>query len=331
MWYVSFMKNSLERATRNNNSRIEQTNPAIIKVQGRAREKLMGIKIIAEIGINHNGDLETARKLIQAAHDAGADAVKFQKRTVDIVYTQDVLDAPRESPWGTTQRAQKEGLEFGLDEYRKIDAYCKEIGIDWFASAWDLEAQEFLRQFECKFNKIASAMLTHMPLLEAVAAEGKHTYISTGMSKMEEIENAVEVFRNRACPFELMHCNSTYPMPDEEANLRMIETLRDHFKCSVGYSGHETGLVVSVAAAALGATSIERHLTLDRAMYGSDQAASVEVVGFVRLVDYLRAVEVAMGNNVKKLTESELSARRKLAPWSMDEFIDHPNNPANPM
>ena len=290
----------------------------------------MTITIIAEVGINHNGDIETAKKLIDAAHEAGADAVKFQKRTVDIVYTRDVLDALRESPWGTTQRAQKEGLEFGLAEYREIDAYCRDLGIAWFASAWDVNAQEFLRQFDCKYNKIASAMLTHIPLLEAVAAEGKHTFISTGMSTMEEIERAVDLFRRRECPFELMHCNSTYPMPEDEANLTMIEILRSRFVCPVGYSGHETGLAVSVVAAAWGATSIERHLTLDRAMYGSDQAASVEVGGFGKLVQYLRVVDKAQGDGIKHMTENELSARQKLAPWSLDATIDHPNNPHKP-
>jgi len=270
--------------------------------------------IIAEIGINHNGDLNIAKKLIDGAADAGADAVKFQKRTIDLVYAKEFLDAPRESPWGTTQRDQKQGLEFGRAEYDQIDAYCKQKHIAWFASAWDVEAQTFLRNYGLPYNKVASAMLTHCELLKAIAGEGKHTFISTGMHTLDEIGGAVEIFRAAACPFELMHCNSSYPMPDDEANLNAIATLRQHFNCPVGYSGHEVGLTVSVAAAALGATSIERHITLDRAMYGSDQAASVEIGGFKRLVRMIRTVEAAMGDGKKTITEKEQTIRRKLAP-----------------
>lgn len=240
--------------------------------------------IIAEIGINHNGDIGIAKKLIDWAALCECDAVKFQKRTVDMVYTKEYLDSYRESPWGTTQREQKEGLEFGKEEYDIIDSYCKEKGIEWFASAWDMEAQKFLRQYDLKYNKIASAMLVQEEFLEMVAKEGKHTFISTGMSTYEEIDRAVEIFRENNCPFELMHCNSTYPMKNEDANLRMINTLRTRYGCDVGYSGHEVGRVVSQTAVALGATSIERHITLDRAMYGSDQAASLEAEDFLKLV-----------------------------------------------
>lgn len=274
----------------------------------------MTVFIIAELGINHNGDPDIAKKLIDGAAGCGCNAVKLQKRTIDKVYTREMLDSPRESPWGTTQREQKEGLEFGLDEYQEIDRYCREKGVPWFASAWDLESQAFLRSFDRQFNKIASAQLTNIALLEMVAEEKKHTFISTGMSTLEEIDRAVDIFRNAGCAFELMHCNSTYPMPPEDANLKMIGTLRERYNCKVGYSGHETGLVVSVAAVALGATSIERHITLDRAMYGSDQAASVELVGLRRLVTMIRAVEVSLGDGVKRLTESEKSVRAKLAP-----------------
>ncbi len=274
----------------------------------------MTVFIIAELGINHNGDPDIAKKLIDGAAGCGCNAVKFQKRTIDKVYTREMLDSPRESPWGTTQREQKEGLEFGLDEYQEIDRYCREKGVPWFASAWDLESQAFLRSFDRQFNKIASAQLTNIALLEMVAEEKKHTFISTGMSTLEEIDRAVDIFRNAGCAFELMHCNSTYPMPPEDANLKMIGTLGERYNCKVGYSGHETGLVVSVAAVALGATSIERHITLDRAMYGSDQAASVELVGLRRLVNMIRAVEVSLGDGVKRLTESEKSVRAKLAP-----------------
>ena len=270
------------------------------------------IFIIAEIGINHNGDLEIAKKLIDGAKEAGADAVKFQKRTIDIVYTKEYLDGTRESPWGTTQREQKQGLEFGKEEFDAIDAYCKEKDIAWLASSWDLESQKFIQQYTLKYNKIASAMLTHTDLLKMVADEGRHTFISTGMSTLDEIEAAVNIFRDKNCPFELMHCTSTYPMPYAHANLRCIETFREKFGCDVGYSGHEVGLPTTVAAVALGATSIERHITLDRAMYGSDQAASVEVGGFERLVDYIRTVEVALGDGVKKMMPGEEDVKKKL-------------------
>lgn len=274
----------------------------------------MGIFIIAEIGINHNGDLDITKKLIDGAVKSGADAVKFQKRTIDKVYTKEFLDSPRESPWGKTQRAQKEGLEFGRKEYETIDAYCKDKGIAWFASAWDQTAQDFLHGFDLKYDKVASAMLTNMPLLEKIAGKGRHTFISTGMHTMDEIRKAVDVFRKAKCSYELMHCNSTYPMADEDANLRVMETLRKEFGCPVGWSGHEVGLTVSVAAAALGASSIERHITLDRAMYGSDQAASVEIGGFERLVRMIRTVEKALGSPDKVITEKEQVIRKKLAP-----------------
>ena len=272
----------------------------------------MSIFITAEIGINHNGDLDIAKQLIDGAIFTGCDAVKFQKRTVEKVYSKEELDKPRESPWGTTNREQKFGLEFGKKEYDEIDKYCREKGIYWFASAWDMDSQKFLRQYDLKYNKIASAMLTHKGLLNMVAEEKKYTFISTGMSVMEEIETAVDIFKKSDCPFELMHCNSTYPMKEEDANLNVIPALRQKFKCNVGYSGHEYGLIVACAAAALGATSIERHITLDGSMYGSDQAASVEVMGFHRLVRYIRAIEKAMGDGVKRVTEDEAKIRAKL-------------------
>jgi N-acetylneuraminate synthase len=264
--------------------------------------------VIAEVGINHNGDLMLAKKLIDAAMDAGADAVKFQKRNIDIAYDKATLESPRESPWGTSQREQKQGLEFGQEEFAAIDAYARGKGITWFASAWDRDSVEFLKQFNCPYNKIASPMLTHIPVLKAVAAQGKHTFISTGMSTLEEIAGAVAEFREADCPFELMHCDSRYPMPDGEANLMVMQTLHERFSCNVGYSGHETGIAVSVAAVAMGATSLERHITTDRAMYGSDQSASVETGGFSRLMEYVRLVEQAMGSGV-------------------DASSHHPNNP----
>ncbi|MDP2923780.1 MAG: N-acetylneuraminate synthase family protein [Candidatus Omnitrophota bacterium] len=268
--------------------------------------------IIAEIGINHNGDIGIAKKLIDGAVFAGADAVKFQKRTVEKVYLKEELDKPRESPWGTTTREQKYGLEFEEEEYDEINRYCKEKGINWFASAWDIDSQYFLRKYMLKFNKIASAMLTNREFLEEVAQEKKYTFISTGMSTIDEIAKVKAIFQKNNCPFELMHCNSRYPMPDEEANLKLIPELRKIFNCKVGYSGHEVGLITTCAAVALGATSVERHITLDRAMYGSDQAASVEIMGFYKLVKYIRNIEKAMGDGVKRVTPRELIIKEKL-------------------
>lgn len=272
----------------------------------------MSIFIIAEIGINHNGDLDIAKKLIDVAVLAGADAVKFQKRTIDLVYTAAELDKPRESPWGTTNRQQKNGLEFGKAEYDQIDAYCKAKNIAWSASSWDVESQKFLRQYDLKFNKVASAMLTRTDLLNLVAEEGRYTYISTGMSSWEEIDAAVALFRAKNCPFELMHTVSTYPMNDEDANLLMIPALRERYGVKVGYSGHEVGLAVSYGAAALGATSLERHITLSRAMYGSDQAASVEPSGFLQLCGAVRKIQAALGTGERNLSEAEIAVRKKL-------------------
>jgi len=265
----------------------------------------MSIKIVAEIGINHNGDMGICKKLIDVAVDSGADCVKFQKRDINQVYTQEFLNSPRESQWGTTQREQKLGLEFSADEYQEIEDYCKEKGIEWFASAWDINSQKFLRQFNSKYNKVASAMIVHTELLKEIASEGKHTFISTGMTTYDDIKTAVDIFRKADCSFELMHTVSTYPMKDEDANLNMIKTLREKFDCDVGYSGHEVGLAISYAAAALNITSLERHITLDRSMYGSDQSASVEPSGFRQLVGAIRKIGVALGDGIKKTIEAE--------------------------
>ncbi|MFP5223887.1 MAG: N-acetylneuraminate synthase family protein [Acidobacteriota bacterium] len=272
----------------------------------------MSIFIIAEIGINHNGNLQIAKDLIKVAKNAGCDAVKFQKRTIDRVYSREYLDAPRESPWGTTQRQQKEGLEFGLEDYTAIDEYCRSLDIEWFASAWDLESLDFLGRFDQRRNKVASAMITDKRFLEAVAAQGKHTFISTGMCTVECIDDAVDIFRKAGCPFELMHTVSTYPMEDEDANLNRIVSLRQRYSCDVGYSGHETGLAVSYAAAALGITSLERHITLNRAMYGSDQAASLEPAGLSMLVGAVRKIEKAMGDGSLEMHEKERTMALKL-------------------
>ncbi|MDV7340798.1 N-acetylneuraminate synthase family protein [Terasakiella sp. A23] len=273
----------------------------------------MSLYLIAEIGINHNGDMKIAKELISAAAEAGFDAVKFQKRTIEEVYTQEFLDSPRESPWGTTQGEQKRGLEFGKEEYLEIAAYCKELGIDWSASAWDVPAQQFLQQFDLPFNKVASAMLGHKKLLKEIISEGRKTFISTGMATMEEIDEVVEMFKKGNCPFELMHCNSTYPMKVEDANVNCIPMLRDRYGCDVGYSGHETSLIaVCLPAVVLGASCIERHITLDRAMYGSDQAASVEVHALKKFVATLREVPHIMGSGEKKISEAEEAVRKKL-------------------
>ncbi len=272
----------------------------------------MAVFIVAEIGINHNGDLRLAKRLIDMAVVAGCDAVKFQKRTVDKVYTKEYLDSPRHSPWGDTQRAQKEGLEFGKAEYDEIDHYCKEKRIEWYASAWDIDSQKFLQQYDCKYNKVASAMLTNLELLEEMARERKYTFIATGMSTLEEIDHAVNIFEKHECPYELMHCNSTYPMPPEDANLKLIRALADIYKCKVGYSGHEVGTLVSTCAVAVGATSIERHITLDRNMYGSDQKASIEPYELCRLVKDIRETEKIMGTGKKILTVAEEEVKKKL-------------------
>ena len=272
----------------------------------------MSIFFIAEIGINHNGDMSVCKNLIDVAVSSGCDAIKFQKRDIDKVYTQEFLSSPRTSPWGETQREQKSGLEFGADQYMEIDLYCKEKNIEWFASAWDLNSQKFLQQFDCKYNKIASAMIVHEGLLKMVAKEGRHTFISTGMTSYNDIQKAVDIFNTENCSFDLMHTVSTYPMKSEHANLKMIKTLREKYQCNVGYSGHEAGLAISYAAAALGITSLERHITLDRSMYGSDQSASIEPLGLKQLVGAVRKIEEAMGDGVKRIIEEEILVAKNL-------------------
>ena len=268
--------------------------------------------MVAEIGINHNGDMKICKQLIDVAVDSGCNAVKFQKRDISQVYTQDFLNSPRESSWGTTQREQKMGLEFSEDQYGEIDNYCKSKGIEWFASAWDLNSQKFLQKFDCKYNKIASAMTVYPELLKMVANEGKHTFISTGMCTYDDIQKAVDIFRDAECSFELMHTVSTYPMNIKDANLNVINTLREKYRCNVGYSGHEVGLTVSYAATAIGITSLERHITLDRTMYGSDQSASVEPYGFKILVNKVREIETAMGDGIKRILEQEVPIANNL-------------------
>ena len=274
----------------------------------------MGIFVISEIGINHNGDIELAKQMIQESKDCGADAVKFQKRDIDLVYDKKLLDEYRESPWGKTQRAQKQGLEFKKKDYIEIDNFCKKIGINWFASAWDINSLKFLDQFDLKYHKIASAMIVDKDLLKEVAKRKKHTFISTGMSNIDDIDAAVKIFKENNCPFELMHCISKYPFDDKLANLNLISELRKKFNCNVGYSGHERGgLAISYAAAALGITSLERHFTLNRTMYGSDQAASIEPKTFKELIGGVRKIEQAMkGDKIKKILKEEIPVAKKL-------------------
>jgi N-acetylneuraminate synthase len=267
----------------------------------------------AEIGINHNGDLEIAKKLIDVAVESGCDAVKFQKRTVEKVYSKEVLDMPRESPWGKTTREQKLGLEFGKDDYDVIDKYCKEKNIEWYASSWDIDSQLFLQNYDLKHNKVASAMLTNHKLLEVIAKERKYTFISTGMSTMDEIRDAIRIFKKHDCSYSLLHSNSSYPMEEEEASLNCITTLQKEFKCDVGYSGHEAaGYLICVCAVVLGATSIERHITLGRSMYGSDQAASLEPIGLKRVVRDVRRIENVLGDGEKRVWPSEIPVMKKL-------------------
>tara|TARA_B100001287_G_C22644106_1_gene511717 strand:+ start:653 stop:1513 length:861 start_codon:yes stop_codon:yes gene_type:complete len=271
--------------------------------------------VIAEIGINHNGDINLAKELILTAKKNDADAVKFQKRSIDVVYEPSFLDSHRDSPWGTTQREQKEGLEFQEDEYFEIDTFCKDVGIDWFASAWDEESQKFLRQFKLKYNKVASAMTTNFEFLQIVAKEKLPTFVSTGMCTMDEIETAVNIFNDNDCPIVLMHTCSEYPAVNENLNLKMLLTLRETFNTNVGYSGHETSVIPSVFSVALGAVAVERHLTLDRAMYGSDQAASLEPRGFKSMVEKIREFNEVYGDGVKKITDQEYEIAKKLRYW----------------
>lgn len=261
----------------------------------------MKIIIIAEIGINHNGDLNLAKKMINSAKTCGADLVKFQKRDINLVYTKTFLNEKRDSPWGNTQFDQKNGLEFGEEEYDEIDSYCRKINIGWFASAWDQNSLKFLDKYDFKYHKIASAMIVDKKFLEEVAKRKKHTFISTGMSNDKDIDSAVDIFRKNDCSFELMHCVSAYPFDAKYSNLQLINIMKKKYDCNVGYSGHEkSGLAISYAAAAQGISSLERHFTIDRTLYGSDQAASITIEGFSRLVGGIRLIEEAFSNRSNK-------------------------------
>jgi N-acetylneuraminate synthase len=281
-----------------------------IKIAGQVIGSSHPCYVVAEIGINHNGDLSLAKKLIDVAAAAGCNAVKFQKRTVDVVYTKAELERPRDSPFGTTNGELKRGLEFGAIQYGEIDAYCNSKGMVWFASPWDEASVDFLERFNVPCHKIASASLTDDNLLRHIRATRKPIILSTGMSTMEQIDHAVDVLgRNDLL---ILHATSTYPANYEELNLKVIPVLAKRFGLPVGYSGHETGIASSVAAVALGAVMIERHLTLDRAMWGSDQAASLEPSGMTRLMRDIRLVETSFGDGQKRLLERERPIMEKL-------------------
>jgi N-acetylneuraminate synthase len=266
--------------------------------------------VVAEIGINHNGDLDLAKRLISVAHVAGCDAVKFQKRTVDVVFSPEELARPRESPFGTTNGDLKRGLEFDAEDHREIDRYCREVKMPWFASCWDEQSVDLIDQFNPPCYKIASASLTDDNLLRHTRSKGKPIVLSTGMSTLGQIDHAIEVLGTD--DLILLHACSAYPAYYEELNLRCIQTLRERYGIPVGYSGHETGLPSSVAAVALGACVLERHITLDRSMWGTDHAASLEPNGITRLVSYLRLVEKSMGDGVKRVLEREQPIIKKL-------------------
>ncbi len=273
------------------------------------------ILIIGEVGINHNGDIDIAKKLIDMSVRCGCDAVKFQKRDINIVYSEEELLKLRESPWGHTQRDQKEGLEFSEKEYDIINDYCNEKKINWFASAWDEKSLDFLDKYNLKHNKIASAMITNLDFLNAAAKKNKYTFISTGMSTYSNIDKAVEIFKKNNCNFELMHSVSTYPCSEDRLNLHLIEKLRDKYKCKVGYSGHEASVSPSIVAVARGANSLERHITLDRSMYGSDQSASLEEAGLRELISTVRKIPTVIGNEDKMIFDCEVEVAKKLRYW----------------
>jgi N-acetylneuraminate synthase len=266
--------------------------------------------VIAEIGINHNGDLDLAKRLISVAVGAGCDAVKFQKRTVELVYTPAELAQPRESPFGSTNADLKHALEFGYEEYRELDVFCRQVKMPWFASPWDEPSVDFLSQFDVPCFKVASASLTDDHLLRHIRAENKPVILSTGMSTMAEIDHAVKMLGRK--DLVILHACSTYPAYYEELNLRVISKLQERFRVPIGYSGHESGITSSVAARVLGACVVERHITVDRAMWGTDQAASLEPNGVLRLVRDIRLVEQSMGDGVKKVYEREFPIRKKL-------------------
>ncbi len=276
-----------------------------------------GIFIIAEIGINHNGDIELAKKLIDAAAQAGCDAVKFQKRTPEICVPEKMKIIMRETPWGLiTYLDYKKKIEFNENEYDLIENYCKQKGIAWSASAWDIESLRFLDKYNLPFNKVASALATHLEFLNEVAKRRILTYVSVGMCDYEDIDAIVKIFKSYSCPLVLMHTISTYPAQDKDLNLKMIQTISSKYNLPVGYSGHESSVSPSVVAASLGAVAIERHITLDRSMWGTDHSASLEPSGLNQLVGAIRKVPIVLGDGVKKVIEGEIEAAKKMRYWN---------------
>jgi N-acetylneuraminate synthase len=270
--------------------------------------------VIAEIGINHNGDINLAKQLIEMAKASGCDAVKFQKRTPEICVPKNQQSTLRDTPWGLISYLEyKKKIEFTFQEYQEINSYCSELQIEWSASAWDIPSQNFLKQFNLPFNKIASAMLTNIELLKVVAEEQKITFLSTGMSTLEEVDTAVQLFKSRECPLILMHTVSTYPASLSELNLRMISTLKKIYpEIPIAYSGHESNVSPSIIAVALGAVAVERHITLDRSSFGTDQSASLEKRGLEKLVSEIRRVRLVLGDGIKVVTEQEKEVAKKL-------------------
>ncbi len=272
--------------------------------------------LIAEIGINHNGSLSLAKRLIQLASDSGFDAVKFQKREPNISTPEDQKHKLRQTPWGEISYLEyKKKIEFGDKEFREINKFCKKKNIIWFASAWDVSSQNFLKKYKLKYNKVASAMLTNIELIKKIADEKKLTFISTGMCTLKDISKAINIFKKKKCKFVLMHCVSTYPCPIENLNLNLIQTLKRKYKCEVGYSGHESSVSPSIIAYMLGARYIERHITLDRSMWGTDQAASLSEIGMKNLSNILNKSSLVLGDGIKRLTNQERELLKKFKYW----------------
>ena len=272
--------------------------------------------LIAEIGINHNGSVKLAKKIIDLAKRYGFDAVKFQKRNPDISTPDQQKNKMRDTPWGYISYLEyKKKIGFNYKEFKQLDNYCKKIKILWFASAWDIESQNFLKKFKTKYNKVASSMLTNLDLIKVIAKEKKHTFISTGMSNIKDIKNCVNIFKKNNCKYTLLHCVSTYPCDDEDLNLNMILTLKKIFKCSVGYSGHESSVSPSIIAATLGATAIERHITIDRSMWGTDQSASLSEEGIKTLTGTINKLSLVLGNGKKTISKNEREMLKKFKYW----------------
>ena len=272
--------------------------------------------LIAEIGINHNGSVDLAKKLILLAKKYNFDCVKFQKRDLDICIPDQQKNIFRDTPWGYISYLDyKKKIEFNINDFKKINKFCKKIGIDWFASSWDVNSQKEMRLFKFKYNKVASAMITNLPFLNVVAKEKKKTFISTGMCNMKTIEKTVKIFKKYKCPFVLLHCVSTYPCPENQLNLNLINTYKKKFKCDVGYSGHESTVSPSIVAVMMGASVVERHITLDRTMWGTDQSASLQEEGLKNLTSVIRKIPKILGNGIKKFGVEEKKIAKKFRYW----------------